>query len=394
VITSKEDSAARVGSYVAEKWRLEELIAHGSVAATYKATHRNGLTAAIKIVHRSHSQPRPVVERYFREAHLANRVRHPGVERVFDDGTTDDGCPFLIMEYLEGVSLELHRVSAGGKLLPADAQTIVDRLLDVLVAIHGAGVVHRNLKPSNVFLTTEGRLVLTDFGRARFLDVDPNAPWSIDGWTSGAPAYMPPEQACGRRSEVDERSDVWATGAILFTLLSGRRVHRGRTTLEKLASAQTKRAPALAYVLPGINPALAAVVDRALAFEKRDRFPSASDMRHAFWLATGRRSEEVPAEETLPDLPPALSEPALVDPEPESTTWTEKIRRSSIPDPSLMPPPLEAFVVGEPAPRGARATVWTVGRTLLVALFVLAFLAAAATLVVLFYSKDEAPATR
>jgi eukaryotic-like serine/threonine-protein kinase len=385
VITSKEDSAARVGSYVAEKWRLEELIAHGSVAATYRAQHRNGLTSAIKIVHRSHSQPRPAVERYIREAHLANRVRHPGVERVFDDGMTEDGCPFLIMEYLEGVSLELHRVSAGGKLLLTEAQAIMDRLLDVLVAIHGAGVVHRNLKPSNVFLTTERRLVLTDFGRARFLDIDPNAPWSIEEWTSGAPAYMPPEQACGRRSEVDERSDVWATGAILFTLLSGRRVHRGKTALEKLASAQTKRAR--------IDPALAAVVDRALAFEKRDRFPSASEMRHAFWLATGRRSDEVPAEETLPDLPPALSEPELVDSGREST-WTEKIRRSSIPDPSLMPPPLEAFVTADPPPRRAPISVWTVGRTMLVAVFVLAFLAAAATLVVLSYSKDEAPATR
>ena len=238
--TTKEESAQRIGTYVNGKWRLDALIGFSSVAATYRAAHRNGIECALKIIHRSQTDSDKMIERFLQEAHLANRIDHPGVEKIFDDGITEDGCVFLVMELLEGETLELRRMASGGSLRLLEARPIFDDLLDILIAIHAAGVIHRNLKPANIFLAKDRRTILTDFGRARLSDIDPNQQSSLDGLVTGTPAYMPPEQARGRRMEIDERSDIWSAGAILFTLLSGRRVHEAKTTAEKLTLAQSK----------------------------------------------------------------------------------------------------------------------------------------------------------
>jgi len=272
--TPREDNDhanARVGTTVDRKWRLDALVAISSVAATYKATHRNGVETALKILHRSQSTYAPVVERFLQEAHLANRIDHPGVERVLDDGKTEDGSVFLVMELLAGDTLEDRRSAAGGKLALDDALPAFDGFLDALIAIHTAGVFHRNLKPANVFLATDGRVVLTDFGRARLAERDAKAALSVEGLVLGTPAYMSPEQAQGKRSQIDASSDIWSAGAILFTALTGRRVHEGNSNHERLLHAQTKPAPKIASLLPELAPAVADVIDRALAFEKKDR---------------------------------------------------------------------------------------------------------------------------
>lgn len=344
-MSTKEESEQRIGTVVEQKWRLDALIGYSSIAATYKARHRNGLEVALKIIHRSHCEFASVVDRFLQEAHLANRVDHPGVERVFDDGKTEDGCVFLVMELLEGETLELRRVSSGGHLRLGEARPIIDGLLDAVVAVHAAGVLHRNLKPGNVFLTKDGRVVLTDFGRARLADDPPQSRFSIGGLVVGSPAYMAPEQAKGRRHEVDARSDIWSVGAIMFTLLTGRRIHDGATPQEKLLHAQTQPAPAIRELLPGFNSAIAGVLDRALAFERSDRWPSASEMRRAWWLATGRDETTLPKDKQ-PGQRPVPKKPSTPPSGWEAMGWPTEPERPRVVD--LEPPPLEAFV--EPAP--------------------------------------------
>ena len=354
--TTKEESAQRIGTYVNGKWRLDALVGFSSVAATYRAAHRNGIECALKIIHRSQTDSDKMIERFLQEAHLANRIDHPGVEKIFDDGITEDGCVFLVMELLEGETLELRRMASGGSLRLLEARPIFDDLLDILIAIHAAGVIHRNLKPANIFLSKDKRTILTDFGRARLSDIDPNQQNSLDGLVTGTPAYMPPEQARGRRMEIDERSDIWSAGAILFTLLSGRRVHEAKTTAEKLTLAQSKPARPIMSIVPDIAPPLAHVIDRALKFEKKDRWPSASEMRKAYWRATGRDDaslpkDPVPGERTLqmPDTPVGGWPP--ITPRPRGSDPSLRPGTRPVSDPSLRPSPR---VPSDPSLRPAR----------------------------------------
>jgi serine/threonine protein kinase len=370
-----ETARARVGTTVAQKWRLDSLVAHTTVAATYRARHRNGVETALKIIHPSRSGHAPVVDRFLQEAHLANRIDHPGVERVLDDGQTEDGCVFLVMELLEGETLEDRRLANGGKLGFDDVRFAFDGLFDALIAIHASGIHHRNLKPSNVFLTTDRRVVLTDFGRARLAEGDLGSGLTLDGMVHGTPAYMPPEQARGRRKEVDARSDIWSAGAIAFTTLAGRRVHEGKTSEERLARAQTKRAPKLLTLVPDLPPALADVIDRALAFEKKDRWESAAEMRRAYWLATGRDESTLPRAREKQKSPGATPEP---EPAPKNGArdLPSALLTPTSNNPDLAPPSVRAFVEVEEAPpsmsaanekkRGARLTTLGVVIALLV----------------------------
>jgi serine/threonine protein kinase len=389
VSTSREEAERRIGTTVANKWRLDALIGYSSVAATYRAQHRtNGLDAAIKIIHRSHGSYAVLVERFLKEAHLANMIDHPGVERVFDDGVTEDGCSFLVMELLIGETLEMLRVRKGGLLPLTRAQPIFDGMLDALVAVHAAGIVHRNLKPANVFLSRDGRIVLMDFGRARLSEGDPQSTVAIEGMVVGAPAYMSPEQARGRRAEIDERSDIWSAGAIMFTTLAGRRVHEAESQEQRLELAQTQHAPELAKVTRGLPPALCRNIDRALAFDRWRRWDSSADMRRAYWFATGRDASSLPE-----DRPPRRNSAELTAAEevPDTIRDAPDTIRDPFQEAELMPPPVALFVeTGESAATHAKRFRKRkhVRRTLA---FVAGLLIAAGAgwLVALLYEKDE-----
>ena len=292
---------SRVGTRIKGKWRVDKLLGVGGMGAVYAATHRNGSRVALKILHPQLSMLGDIRARFAREGYVANAVNHPGVVRVLDDDETEDGAAFLVMELLEGETADARARRFGGRLPVDDAITLADGLLDVLSSAHSSGIVHRDIKPENVFLTKEGVVKVLDFGIARLRaitfgeELDPESAQregqgeppdlphlrTRTGVTIGTPAFMPPEQALGRTDEVDALSDLWAVGATLFALLSGRIVHDAKTHMEVVIAAATAQAKSLGAVAPDAPKTLIEVVDKALSFKKEDRWTSARAMREA-----------------------------------------------------------------------------------------------------------------
>jgi serine/threonine-protein kinase len=278
----------RVGRTLRSKWRLDGLLAVGGMAAVYAATHRNGQRAAVKILHPDMSAHAMVRERFLREGYVANAVAHPGAVQVIDDDTAEDGSLFLVTELLDGDTLEQCCRRLGGRLPEREALVVVDRVLDVLASAHGRGIIHRDVKPDNVFLTRSGQVKLLDFGIARLQQVSPRKRLTQTGLVMGTPAYMAPELASGHADQVDQRTDLWACGAMVYRVMTGDDVHAGGTLQEQLVSAMTRPARRLASVLPNVSPPVAELVDRALAFDKSLRWADAQAMQQALRRAYER----------------------------------------------------------------------------------------------------------
>src|ERR1700722_8622570 len=207
---------ARVGRFLRNKWRLDALLGVGAMAAVYAATHKYGGRAAVKILHRERCLNAEVLRRFVREGHIANAVGHEGAVRVLDDDTAEDGSPFLILELLDGETLEERRLRCGGRLVEDEVLSVADQLLDVLIAAHAKGIVHRDIKPENVFLTRTGQVKVLDFGIAGLRELSGGGTRATRAGTSmGTPAFMAAEQARGLWNEVDGRTDLWAVGASL-----------------------------------------------------------------------------------------------------------------------------------------------------------------------------------
>jgi serine/threonine-protein kinase len=281
-----ERAKQRVGITLKEKWQLDELIGVGGMAAVYSATHRNGMRVAVKMLHTELSVDPEVRQRFLREGYLANKVDHPGAVAVLDDEVADDGAVFLVMELLEGETLA-HRFERKARtLLVEEVLLIADKVLDILAAAHDKHIVHRDIKPDNIFLTRAGGVKVLDFGIARLREMSPHlsppkTSSTRSGSTMGTPAYMAPEQARARWDEVDGRTDLWSVGATMFKLLTGRVVHVADTINEQLLAAMTKPAPPLGTLAPTVPIPVLEVVDKALQYTKEERWADARAMQRA-----------------------------------------------------------------------------------------------------------------
>jgi serine/threonine protein kinase len=271
----------RIGSTLRGKWRLDALLGVGGMAAVYAGTHRNGMRAAVKVLHTEMMINSEVRARFLREGYVANSIDHESAVRVLDDDVAEDGSLFLVTELLDGETLEDRRLRLGGRMPEEEVLSAIDQLLDMLVIAHERGVVHRDLKPENLFLTRTGQLKVLDFGIAFLRSLSTTSTATKQGTSMGTAAFMSPEQARGLWAEVDSKSDLWATGATMFCLLTGSLVHGGRTTNEVLLNAMTTTAPSIASVAPDVSPAVAIVVDRALAFSRDQRWRDAQRMQDA-----------------------------------------------------------------------------------------------------------------
>src|SRR5580700_3171656 len=267
----------RIGVLLQDKWRLESLLGVGGMAAVYAATHRNGKRVAVKMLHPEFSHDEEVRTRFLQEGYAANTIQHDGAVSVLDDDLAPDGSAFIVMELLEGETVEQRWERSGQRLAVGEVLSIVDPLLDVLVAAHERSVVHRDIKPENLFVTKTGALKVLDFGIAKVFErKHTRQSTTRAGMVMGTPAFMAPEQALAHWDEVDGRTDLWAVGATMFTMLSGRHVHDAPTSQEQMIMSATTPAPSLATVVPGLPAAVVSIVDRALAFDRTKRWPDAS----------------------------------------------------------------------------------------------------------------------
>jgi eukaryotic-like serine/threonine-protein kinase len=307
-MTSREAlrrAEARVGTILRGKYRIDRVLGAGGMAVVYEVTHRNQKRFALKMLHVQLSLDEDVRRRFLREGYLANTVDHPGAVVVIDDDTAEDGAAFLVMELLDGRQLDELLVKADRRL-PAEAVlSAAEQTLDVLVPAHTKGIVHRDIKPANLFILRDGTLKVLDFGIARLHDLASSQATGT-GVMLGTPAYMPPEQALSQASQIDARTDVWSVGATMFTLLSGANVHVGQTATQILVAAATQNPRHVRSVAPWVDERVDALIAKALAFKKSDRWESAAEMKEAI-----RKVHE----EIFGGLPSRAALAALIDPE-------------------------------------------------------------------------------
>jgi hypothetical protein len=272
-----EAARARVGTALNAKWTLDEVLGVGGTANVFAATHRNRSRGALKVLHAEVAADDALRERFLREGRIANLIEHPARVAVLDDDVSDRGEPFLVRELLVGTTLVDLLRDRGGTLPLDETLAVFDVVLDLLAACRKVSVVHRGIKPANVFVERSGAVRVLDFGVARLRALD-GAEAARAGSALGSPSFMSPEQALGQHG-IDGRADLFSVGACIYTCLTGERVHAAESETEAYVKSATQPASSIAEVAPGLSARVVALVDRALAFDRARRFPDAETMR-------------------------------------------------------------------------------------------------------------------
>ncbi len=278
VVTDATVPETWVGRVFGGVWRAGELIGRGGMGAIFRATHvQSGDVVALKVMLPELASSADALSRFEREARAVTQLGHPSIVRVHDFGYVDARVAYLVMDLLDGESLE-SRLQRVGTLHIEEALTITRQLADALAAAHGAGFLHRDLKPANVFLsrTSHGeRAVLLDFGLVKSIDSASKSKRTVSGVVAGTPLYMSPEQARGE--DLDVRSDVYGLAAVTYEMIAGVPPFFDKTVAEVYARLLREAAPAISSHAPRDCPAeLEQTLARALSTDREQR---PADMR-------------------------------------------------------------------------------------------------------------------
>ncbi len=271
------------GSLIAGKYSVDGVLGTGGMGSVYAATNTAiGRRVAIKVLISNLVDKEDIQRRFELEAQAAAVIGHPGIVDVLDMGETEEGEPFIVMEYLEGATLRQVYKSIG-PFTPAEAVAVVVPMLDALSAAHQAGVIHRDIKPANIFICTKPTraIKLLDFGVSRF---GKGSGLTQTGTAMGTPQYMSPEQVLGEK-DVGPESDLYSVGAVLYHLLGGRPPYDADSDMATLARVLTEEHKPLKTVRPELPDALCRIVDKLLIKERAKRSNDAALVRKALAAA-------------------------------------------------------------------------------------------------------------
>jgi serine/threonine-protein kinase len=343
-----------VGQTLGGKYLVRAALGKGGMGTVYEGVNLQiGRVVALKVLHPKQLKKQEAVKRFYQEARTAGAIGHPNICEVYDLGTLENGCPYLVMERLVGVTLA-HRI-ARERLLPIDA--VLDALMQVLaglVAAHAKGIVHRDIKPENVFLTErEGYppiAKLLDFGVSKILPIseaarDSDLDLTRAGMVMGTPFYMSPEQARGDR-DLDARVDIYGCGVLLYEALTGKRPFEAKSYNVLLWQILTKPPRPARELRPEIPPAIARVIETAMARHRDDRFPNATAFIQVLAQARseplGQDSPRVPAPpetQRMDFVPFDMEIPVAVELPSEALVTHSSAEAQAVLGPPAPPPP-------------------------------------------------------
>ena len=325
-----------------DRYMVIERVGSGGMAEVYRARDELlGREVAVKVLSERFANDRSFVERFRREAQAAANLSHPNIVSLYDYGS-DDGSYFIVMEFIEGKPLS-DVIATDGPLMPERAAEIASDVARALERAHDAGLVHRDVKPGNIMITSLGQTKVTDFGIVRALGGDSEQTMTQAGMVIGTAAYLSPEQAQG--NPVDARSDVYSLGCVLCEMLTGRAPFTGDTPLS-IAYKHVREDPVPPSALnPDVPPELDAITMKALAKNPDNRFATASEMREDLQrFLTGQTVAATPY----------LGDDTMVAPRTGSTTQV-----------------LQREELGPPPPEGRRAGFYVLLALLILGLFAL-----------------------
>lgn len=362
-VSTQGPCGSRIDRYEVQRW-----IGGGGMGAVYIARHMMlHHQVALKLLHPSISQRGDILERFLREARATASLGSRNIVKVFDCAVTPEGTAFIAMEALEGESLQ-GLLDREVSVAPERAVEIISQVLSGLSEAHGAGIVHRDMKPGNVFITPVGggvRATVLDFGISKIRS-GTAASLTQTGTVMGTPHYMAPEQIWNSK-DIDHRADLYAVGVMLYEMLSGRLPFDAASTAELLVKACTTDPIPLRDLGLQLPPALVAAVDHSMRRDPAQRYQTAQEFSEG--LSAAIRASRLPAQ---PDPTVHGWNPAPIDPTlaPDATALGGALTVA----PAM---PMAPTVVLAPAPRTQRRVFLIVGATVLVTL-VLALLIAVA----------------
>jgi len=281
----EDDPSSIVGTVLDGQYQIESMLGKGGMGAVFRARHiLLGDRVAIKVLPPEMRNNAEWLRRFRREGQAARRFRHPNAVTVYDLRTAADGMIYMVMEYVEGHTLDVE-LKARGHFTPGEVVAVLDPIMSVLNAAHAMGVVHRDLKPENIMIgkaTTGGEpnVKLLDLGIAKLrevagAEVGKSTALTMAGQMLGTPYYMSPEQwgelPRDGNSEIDGRADIYSLGLVFYEMIAGRRPYSALTLLELRKEHVTVVPRRLDEVMPGVSRCFSDVIDRAMAKDRSDR---------------------------------------------------------------------------------------------------------------------------
>ncbi|MFZ5786211.1 MAG: protein kinase domain-containing protein, partial [Acidobacteriota bacterium] len=339
---------SQVGLVLHDTYRLERLIGEGSMGAVYEAAHlRLRRRFAVKLLLPSAAAPAESMARFRREAEITSELGHPNIVEVVDFNRTDDGATYIVMEHLEGEDLGT-RIRRGALDL-AEAESILRQAASGLQAAHELGVVHRDLKPQNLFLARRRDEVVVkvlDFGISKVLSSQSRMTRAET--LMGTPSYMAPELATGNAVDATPRTDIFGLAAIAFEMLAGQPPYVGVSVLAVLYKVVHEPTPSVRSLCPAVPASVDAVLMQAMAKDPAERFASMDELADAFSRALGATAIERDAPPTASAERPIAASlatlPPLAGPGYDAIGQTGPIRPSPVLQtgaghPAPVPPP-------------------------------------------------------